>query len=158
MPKIKALSLLSCSFKRTLIVLSSSPSNTTTYRGCTRRPKPPFGLLKKSTSHATSWTGIDSRRHSNTSSHTFSPSLLPPMASSMKTSAATSQQRSRRQKPGVSMASKLPSRTSTVRHTHSLSTHASRTPQRRCTSYKRSKPSLVSNGKHGGCLDGANPL
>ena len=46
------------------------------------------------------------------------------------------------EKPGVSKASKLPWRTSTVRRTHSSLTRTSRTPQRRCTSYKQSSHPL----------------
>ena len=115
MSKLRALSLLSCSSKRTLIILSSFPSNTMTSGGCTRRPKPPFGLLKKSNSQAMPWTGTDSWRRNNTSSYMFSPSSRPPAASSTRILVATSQLKSHHWKPDASMASRSPLKTSTAR-------------------------------------------
>jgi hypothetical protein len=62
------------------------------------------------------------------------------MASSTRISAAILQQKSRCLKLDVSTAFRLPSKTSTVRHTRSSSTHTSRTPPRRRISYGRLKP------------------
>ena len=139
LPKQQAILPLSHSFKQTLIVLSSSLSNMMTFGECTRRQKLPSGPLKRLTSRLTPRIGTGYWWWSNTSSCMFLPSLLLLMALSMKTSAATSWQKSHPWKPGVFMASKLPSKTSTVRHTHSSLTHMSRTPQQKCTSYKQSK-------------------
>jgi hypothetical protein len=63
--------------------------------------------------------------------------------------------KSHRPKPAASMAFKLLSRTSIVKPTHSSSTHTSKTPQRKITSYGRSKLYHASNEKRSGPLNGA---
>ena len=144
--------------KQIPIVLFSSPSNTRTSGGCTRRPKLPPGPLKKLTLQPTLRIGIDSRRRNNTSSYMFLPSLRPLMASSTRISAATLQPKSHHRKPDDSMASILPSKISTARGTRSSSTRTARTLRRRCTSCEQSRPSPVSSRKHSGCSDDATPL
>jgi hypothetical protein len=64
---------------------------------------------------------------------------------------------SHRLKPNASTAFKLPSRTSIVKPTHSSSTHTSKTPQRKTTSYGRSRLYRASNEKHSGPLNGVTP-
>ncbi len=81
-PKPQANLLLSHFYKQIPIVLSSSPSNTMTSGGCTRRPKLPSGPLKKLTLQPTLRIGIDSQQRNNTSSYMFSPSSRPLAASS----------------------------------------------------------------------------
>jgi len=105
LPKPQANSLLSHFYKQIPIVSSSSPSNTMTSGGCTRRPKLPSGPLKKLTLQPTLRIGIDSQRQNNTSSYMFSPSLWPPTASSTRISVATLQPKSHHQKPDASTAS-----------------------------------------------------
>ncbi len=155
MPKPQANLLLSHFYKQIPIVSSSSPSNTMTSGGCTRRPKLPSGPLKKLTLQTTLRIGINSRRQNYTSSYMFSPSSRPSAASSTRISVAISQPKSHHRKPDASTASRSPSKTSTARRTHSSSTCTSRTPRRRCTSCERLRPSPVSSGKHSGCSDGA---
>jgi hypothetical protein len=68
------------------------------------------------------------------------------------------QQKSHRLKPDASTAFKLPSRTSIVKPTHSSSTHTSKTPRRKTTSYGRSRLYHAFNEKRSGSLNGATPL
>ena len=65
--------------------------------------------------------------------------------------------KSHRLKPAASTAFKLLSRTSIVKPTHSSSTHTSKTPRRKITSYGRSKLYHASNEKRSGPLNGATP-
>ena len=158
LPKPQANLLLSHFYKQIPIVSSCSPYNTTTSGGCTRRPKLPSGPLKKLTLQPTLRIRIDSQGQNNTSSYMFLPSSRSSTASSTRTSVATSQPKSHHRKPDASTASRLPSKTSTVRRNCSSSTRTSSTPRRRCTSCEQSRPFPVSSGKHSGRSDGATPL
>ena len=59
LPKPKDSLLLNHFSEQTPTVLLSSPSNTTTSGGCTRRPKLLFGPPRRSTSRLTLWIGIN---------------------------------------------------------------------------------------------------
>ncbi|KAJ6835796.1 ribonucleoside-diphosphate reductase small chain [Iris pallida] len=85
---------------------------------CTRRPRPPSGPPRRSTSLPTSPTGAPSSPPTSaTSSPTSSPSSPPPMASSSRTSPAASCPTSSSPRPAPSTASRSPPRTSTPRCT-----------------------------------------
>ncbi len=149
--------LLNRSSKQILIALSSSPSNTTIFGGCTRRPKHLSGPPRRSTSLLMPRIGIDFHRWSSTSSPTSWLFLQHLMASSTRISAEILQQKSRCLKLDVSTAFRLLSKTSTVRRTHSSLTHTSRTPPRSRISYGQSKPYRAFNRKHSGPFGGATP-
>ena len=144
-------------FKQTPTVLFFFPSNTMTSGECTRKPKPHSGPLKISTSRPTLQIGIVSLTTNATSSPTSLPSLPHMMALLTRTSAVISRRKPHSLKSAASTASKLLLRISTVKRTHSSSTHTSKTPRRKITSYGRSKLYRASNEKRSGPLNGATP-
>ena len=156
-PKPKDSLLLNRFSEQTLTVSSSFPFNTMISDDCTRKLKPHSGPPRRLTSRLTPQTGIALPTANATSSHTSLPSSRHRMALSTRTLAAILQRKSHRLKPAASTAFKLPSRTSIVKPTHSSSTHTSKTPQRKITSYGRSKLYHASNEKRSGPLNGATP-